>query len=172
MRLSFYLADTAYIEYLRTFDHKVPINDKRDGSRIRTLIGIVLQLNDLKFYAPMSSPKPKHLTMKDLQDLVKIDGGALGVINLNNMVPINDSNVFKIDISNYPIHNQSDVKYVELLKDQLTWCNISVNKEKIVEKALKLYGVILSGKARPELVNRCCEFSLLVEKCKEYKLIS
>lgn len=38
------------------------------------------------YFAPLSSPKPKHLKLKSKLDFLKIDNGKLGAIN--NMLPV------------------------------------------------------------------------------------
>jgi len=166
MRLSFYICDTNYIDYLRTFDIRVPQVDKGGESYLRPLVGIVLDIDGSKFYAPLSSPKPKHLTMNNSRDFVKIDSGNLGVINLNNMVPVSDAYAHEVDIVNYPIKSKQDADYVNLLTNQLTWCNS--NRENIEEKAAKLYNTIRNGHGGESLRLRCCDFIMLKEKSIDY----
>ena len=40
------------------------------------------------YFVPVSSPKDKHLKMKNLVDFMKLDKGALGAINFNDMIPV------------------------------------------------------------------------------------
>ena len=54
----------------------------------------------LKYYAPFTSPKPKHLKMKNGKDFRKIKQGEYGAINFNNMIPVPDSTLILIDIAN------------------------------------------------------------------------
>ncbi len=56
----------------------------------------------MKYYAPLTSPKPKHLKMKNGKDFRKINGGQYGAINFNNMIPVPDSALLLIDIANEP----------------------------------------------------------------------
>lgn len=58
--MKLYYIKNNYIEYLRQFDIKVAENKKES----RPYIGIVLQIESIKYYAPFSSPKPKHKRMK------------------------------------------------------------------------------------------------------------
>jgi len=166
MRLAFYICDKGYIAYLTTFDNRVPQVDKGPLLRQRPLIGVVLEIEGNKFYAPVSSPKAKHLKMKNSKDFIKIDSGTYGVINLNNMVPVLDKYVQEIDIVNYPIMSKDDLNYVNLLSNQLTWCNS--HKQDITERAKALYHTIINGLGNEGLTSRCCNFKLLVEKSKEY----
>lgn len=40
------------------------------------------------YFVPVSSPKDKHLKMKNPVDFMKLDKGALGAINFNDMIPV------------------------------------------------------------------------------------
>ncbi len=57
-------------------------------------------------------------------------------------------------------------KYSELLRHQLDWLN--ANKEQINYKALKLYNLYINNKLPINVFKRCCNFSLLEDKSKEY----
>lgn len=97
MKLKFYTIDAQYTDYLRTFDSKVPM--EHAGQRHRPYIGIVLEIHQSLFFAPMSSPKKKHLTMHSL-DIYKIQDGKLGIINFNNMIPVVEGCYQLLDIAN------------------------------------------------------------------------
>ena len=48
---------------------------------MRPYVGVVYTYNDLNYFAPLSSPKPKHLKMSEKAiDVFKIDKGNLGVL--------------------------------------------------------------------------------------------
>ena len=68
-----------FIDYLRKFDSRVLSN--KQGKR--PYVGIVCEINDSKYYVPLMSPKPKHLTMNNTKDFHKISGGKLGAINFS-----------------------------------------------------------------------------------------
>ena len=57
--LKIYYIDTNYINYLRIFDKRVAYNK----SKARPYVGVVYTFNNQTYFAPLSSPKPKHLTM-------------------------------------------------------------------------------------------------------------
>ena len=94
-RIGFYTIDTDYCDYLRKFDSKVPYT--MDSKQTRPFIGILLTVNENTYYAPLSSPKPKHLKMKNQIDFIKINSGKWGAINLNNMIPVHHSLATKVD---------------------------------------------------------------------------
>lgn len=153
--LKMYYIEDDYINYLRKFDNKVPFNKNQS----RPYIGIVIDRNNVHYFAPLSSPKPKHLKMNNSIDIYKIKNGELGVINLNNMIPVSLNNIIKIDIDNQAI------SYKNLLNNQMQ--NINNNKKELFKKVDKLY-TLFSKNAIPYIASRCCNFVLLEEKCSEY----
>lgn len=83
-RLKLYYISDEYVNYLRKYDEKVPYNK----SKTRPFIGVVYTFNNINYFAPLASPKIKHLKMSNrVIDIWKIDGGKLGIINFNNMLP-------------------------------------------------------------------------------------
>lgn len=157
MRLNLYTVDSEYFDFLRNFEPRVPLVKVH-----RPFLGIVLKVNYKNYFAPLSSPKQKHTNMHEQRDLIKIDDGKLGVINLNNMIPIPMSRCIRIDLENI-----EDIKYKILLKKQFLWCN--KNSSKVILKAEKLYNsVCYSDKENSLLKKRCCDFKLLERKCIEF----
>lgn len=163
-RLSFVLVDSDYCDYLRKTDLCVPYT--MDDKSKRPFVGILLKIHDMTYYAPLSSPKQKHLTMKNQVDLLKIDGGKYGVINLNNMIPIHNKSVNAISLDVLPTDSHSEIQYKALLSNQLTWCN--ANRNDIISKAQKLYGIITNGKGWDSLIKRCCNFKVDEKMLQEY----
>ena len=51
--------DEDYCNFLRKFDNKVAYN--YDYKKNRPFVGVLFKINDCKYFAPLSSPKPKHL---------------------------------------------------------------------------------------------------------------
>lgn len=137
-----------------------------ESKRRRPYIGIVLEINNINYFAPMSSPKEKHKLMKNNIDFIKINNGRDGIINLNNMIPVPLLYCEKIDINQEIKQNK---KYGLILKYQYIWCN--ENKDYILNKANKLYNLIIFNKANMNLKNRCCDFKYLEEKYKIFKSI-
>ena len=132
-------------------------------------VGVLLQIHGMSYYAPLSSPKPKHAHMKNQIDLLKIDGGKYGVINFNNMIPIHSNSVTPVSLVASSTDSPADLQYKALLSNQLTWCN--ANKEPIIKTAQKLYDIIASGNGWDGLIARCCKFVqdevLLQQYCGE-----
>ena len=82
--------DYKYCNYLRKFDNKVPYN--MDKKELRPFIGILFVVNDCDYYAPLSSPKEKHLHINNINDIIKTNGVKLGVVNYINMIHVPSNN--------------------------------------------------------------------------------
>lgn len=154
-----------YINYLRKFDSKV-----QDNSNIKNnkpYIGILIQRDEQKYFAPLSSPKEKHLIFDKLDNENKLpidvflirdnDEKIIGVINFNNMIPVTDKVIIYFNI-------KEDKNYSLLIKEHI-YC-IKHSKE-IINKSIKVYNLVTKYK-KVSLIKRSCDFKLLEEKAKEY----
>lgn len=155
-RLKFYNINGEYIEYLYQFDNKVPYNKNSK----RPYIGIILEINRTTYFAPMFSPKNQHSKYKANVTHVRI-GENLGMIKLNNMIPVNKENLKYINFNDI-----QDPKYKILLIQQNKY--IQLNSEKIRKMAEKLYKFVVFDN-KEFFTQICCNFKLLEEKCKIYK---
>ena len=155
--------DTDYCDYLRKYDNKVPYNYAKKA--IRPFVGVLFEVNNCKYFAPLSSPKPKHLKIRNNIDFIKIDNGKLGAINFNNMIPVDKANIEYIDF-NKITKTKEEKQYLKLLKEQFYWLNR--NKEKIYNTSGEIYYRFLNNRLPRNLKDRCCNYPLLEEKCMEY----
>ena len=155
----FYVLDN-YVEYLLNFDKRVPYN--KNGKR--PYIGIVYTYNDINFFAPLSSPKKKHIRIKANQpDIFKIDGGELGIININNMIPTPEECL----IEAIPIIRNK--KYKNLLQKQLSFINKPINYNELTKKVKYFQKRYRENNLPSNIIERTCNFILLEEKCKEWE---
>ncbi len=157
--------DYKYCNYLRQFDNKVSYN--AGSKELRPFIGILFIVKEYEYFAPLSSPKIKHIHMKNNLDIVKIDGGRYGVVNFNNMIPVTSNNYELFDLKAVP-KDTYELKWQNLLKSQLLWLNKNIKNVK--GKAINLYEKYKNGKLDERIKSRCCNFILLEEKCKEYNI--
>ena len=156
--LKIYYIDDKYIKYLRKFDNKVAFNK----SKARPYVGVVYTYNNQTYFAPLSSPKPKHLTMnKDALDIFKIQDGELGIVNINNMIPTPISCLTEV----LPL--VKDKQYKKLIIEQTTYLN--KHKSKLLSKVKQIRLRYDKEHLSSRLRKRCCDFKLLEEKCKEYE---
>lgn len=158
--------NSKYCDYLRTFDNKVPYN--AGLKELRPFIGILFTIDKCEYFAPLSSPKPKHKQLKNTIDLIKINNGTYGVINFNNMIPVTQSNYEEFNL-NKKCNDEKEKKRIILLKNQLRW--ITDHKKEIMTKSKLLHTLYKNNKLPNNVKKRCCNFILLEEKCNIYKEI-
>ena len=156
--LKIYYIDNNYIDYLRKFDKRVAYNK----TKTRPYVGVVYTFNNQTYFAPLSSPKPKHLTMnKNAPDIFKIKGGELGIVNINNMIPTPKPCLTEA----LPLIK--DKQYRKLIIEQTTYLNN--HKSKLLNKVKQFKLRYDKGHLSSILRKRCCDLNLLEEKCKEYE---
>lgn len=155
--LSFYFIDKKYADYLRDFEAKVP-NTDYDTHR-KFVCGVVLQVNGVKYYAPISHDTTKRQTSLLIYD----KGKAISSIKFCFMIPVIDSAITRM---NFKAIEQIDYKYANLLRTEYKYC-LKI-QDKIKEKALSVYKI---GCNKNHAQNsHCCDFKLLEEICKKYSL--
>ncbi len=156
-RLNLYYISERYVEYLRKFDTRVLFNK----NHTRPYVGILYKYNGNNYFAPLSSPKPKHQKMKKKAvDIWLIEDGKLGVINFNNMIPCPIEELTEV------IPTIKDAKYKLLLENQLS----SINKDRkiILKKLVHFHEQYNNKRLYPNVLDRCCDFRLLEKKCHDY----
>ena len=155
--------DSKYCDYLRQYDNKVSYNA---GTKdLRPFIGVLFMIDKCEYFDPLSSPKPKHSKLKNTLYLIKIENGNYGVVNFNNIIPVIDKNYVIFDL-NKKTENRAENFRLELLRNQLRW--LTANKKNVNTKSKLLYNLYKSNKLPKNVKDRCCNFPLLEEKCREY----
>lgn len=155
--------DSKYCDFLRMYDDKVSYN--AGIKDLRPFIGILFMVGDTEYFAPLSSPKPKHQKLRNTLDLLKIKNGEYGVVNFNNMIPVTSNNYVAFDL-NKKTNDKTESLRLQLLKNQLRW--LTNNKKDIMTKSKLLYDLYKNDKLPNNVKRRCCNFPLLEEKCKDY----
>ena len=162
--MDFYTVSDVYIAFLYGFDPKVFFN--KGETNTRPYVGIVLETGGHKYLAPLTSYKPKQDSFRASDPRIfKIhakgdESRKLGMVSFNNMIPVVDSEISKIDFG-----SQSE-KYRKLLLLQHEY--LSIHTRSIQEKAKKLHElVVLKGHAFYS--RTCCNFSLLETIYRDFK---
>ena len=162
-RLNFYTADVEYVQYLQKAEQ-----DKRGFSRVPNMVygenykqkflcGIVLQVDGIDYYVPVTSYKQQ----KPDNFLIAADNGqVVSSLRFNYMFPI-PKNLVTIRV----IADEPDRAYRALLAQELRYCIKQQNS--INHMAERTYKRVLLGKD-PGLVANSCDFRLLEQKCFEY----
>ena len=126
--MKLYYVDEDYINELRNVDERVLLNKST-----RPYLGVVLSINDLNYFVPLSSPKEnKKLSIK-LFEVNNIQN-RLGYLLFLNMIPVPDKYLSKIDMQYI---KEQDLEYYNLLTNQLIF--IRQENQRIVNKAQKVY---------------------------------
>ena len=150
--------ESKYISYLQKFDSKVMYNK----GQTRPYIGILFEVNGLKYFAPLSHPKEKFKNMRNSETFMKIKNGEYGAINFNNMIPARENCTHILNTSNI-----LDKKYKLIVLNQLAF--FDKNYKQIIAKAEKLYRLSSENKLRQSVKQICCDFRLLESKAQLYK---
>ena len=158
------IVDYEYCDYLRQFDNRVSYNAKE--KELRPFVGVLFEIDAMKYFAPLSSPKQKHLKMKNDIDFYKLSNGKLGAINFNNMIPVPDGSYTLVDTKTQGLTSHEQ-QYKALLRNQLRWLNR--DGKKLRDIAYNLYINRIHNTLPFRVQKRCCDFRLLEEKCNEYK---
>ena len=155
--LKLYEINPLYIKYLAQYQKHIFWSD---GSKAtRKYIGIVFQIDEMSYFAPLSSFKPKHNKMKESVDLIKIRN--IAVININNMVPVPNGEYHLLDIRGI-----KDQQYRYLLQAE----NREINRlrDRIIKNARIVYNHKIRNGISTALARRTNDFKQLEKKCKEY----
>ena len=162
--------DVNYVAELAKSDRMVMSVSPQQHKEKRPFVGIIVICNNKEYCIPLTSPKPKHATMKNDKDFLKIldkNGKLLGAMNFNNMIPVDKRLIKIINVNPLSTDTPKDTAYKNLLKDQLFWCN--ANQGIITQKANKLYKIITETPEKiPQLTKRCCDFKKLEAALEKY----
>lgn len=170
--MNWYVIDKEYVKYLSDYDRRVGFVDY--GDRLKLHIGVVLTVNNMKYYVPVSSPKEKHFTMSNTIDFHRIEDPdtrrLYAVINLNNMIPVPEDKVTQLfyrDVQNYRAFSddREKNKYIFLLKREKAI--IDRIADKLTEKASRLYKEVVRT-PDSKVSKRCCNFPALEEMARRY----
>lgn len=157
VRLKIYEIDKNYLAYISAFSEHV-FYVPNEGQK-RKYIGIILEIEGVKYFAPLSSFKSKHKKMSEGVDFIKIKDYS--VININNMIPVPEGCYHLIDVN-----GEKDPHYKYLLQAEAR----EINKQK--NRILKNAAIVRShriaqGNGTP-LAKRCNDFKKLEEAYKRY----
>ncbi|MBQ8166956.1 MAG: type III toxin-antitoxin system ToxN/AbiQ family toxin [Lachnospiraceae bacterium] len=155
--LRIYEIKTEYIKYLS--NHQEHIFSQSAGKEKRKYIGVVFEIKGIKYFAPLSSYKDKHKKMKESVDFIKIKDYA--VINLNNMIPVPESQIVNIDIN-----NEKNPSYKYLLQAESR--EINRQKNRIKKNAEIVYSHKKHNGDSTALAKRTNDFILLEKLCSQY----
>ena len=154
--LAFYDVDPKYIDYLKTIDPRIP-NIQYDRNN-KFVCGVVLEINGIDYYAPIS-----HMIKRQQTNIIIYDNNtAIASIRFSFMFPALKDVLTKKDFRKIA---QTDKPYADLLATELSYC--SRNEAKLKSKALSVYRI---GCNKEHVLNNvCCDFKALEAGFKLYK---
>jgi protein AbiQ len=175
--LNFYSIDLKYIRELSRYDDNVMSISPQINKISRPFVGVVLLLNGKKYCIPLTSSKDKFKNTKSNVDFIKIfdyrfkdSNGApklIGVLNINNMIPVDDTVISLRDLTIHPYENKAEKMRKGLMQDQINWCRD--NNDIICNRANKVYSIVTEFPDKNKrLVNRCCDFKKLEKVLDKY----
>lgn len=139
--------DTKYIEFLRS-DRKLynVFENKDDANFIRKYIGIVFNIGQYHYYAPLSSPKRtdykvvngKQIIRNDIIPIIRIvvqeneEMRLKGTVKLSNMIPVPEKAIF-----DYDIEREENEQYKALIEKE--YAVLKQKERKILKNAELLY---------------------------------
>ena len=153
-KLKIYEIKKEYIKYLGHYQKHIFYDE---GAR--KYIGILLEIQGYKYFAPLSSFKQKHNKMAESVDFIKIKDYA--VINLNNMIPVPDGQYVLVDVN-----GTKDPHYKYLLQAESR--EINRQRSRIIKNAQIVYSHKIRNQNATPLAIRTNDFILLEQKCKQY----
>lgn len=175
--LNLYSIDIKYIRDLTKADQHVMSVSPQIGKETRPFVGIVIVMNNKQYCIPITSPKPKFEN-KSQVDFVKIfdehsknSKGApkvIGILNINNMIPVSENVINKINLSYSPNDDYNTRLRKDLMQKEIRWCRKNI--ETIHNRANKVYKLVTeTPEKNRRLTARCLNF-LKLEKVLEKKL--
>lgn len=160
--LKLYYINGNYIKYLKLFDNHIQ-NNYDNAKNKKPYVGIVLNVNGRNYFAPLTSPKDKHLKIKNSDPTtfkIRDNNKFYGSVLLNNMIPVTEDNVILFDIAEI-----TDKNYKNILNREYEI--ISKHKEIISNKATVLYNAVIS-KSNAYFSKISCDFEKLEMACDSY----
>lgn len=155
--LKIYEIDKEYLEYVRNYSEHVFYSPGE--TQKRKYIGIILKIDEIKYFAPLSSFKPKHKKMSEGVDFIKIKDYS--VININNMIPVPDGYYHLVDVN-----GEKDPHYKFLLQAEAR--EINRQRNRILKNAAIVRSHKILHKDNTPLSKRCNDFVALEKACMQF----
>lgn len=165
-KLKFYNVPNEYVEYLQQKEilsrgfSRVPNLEYSSGHNRKFVCGIVLKINDLNYFAPVTSykkQKPDNFLIRDKRNNV------VSSLRFNYMFPVP---LELATVKNFK--KESNIKYRNLLEIELKYCRS--NELEILRLAKRTYNRVMIGK-NPGLIHNSCNFKLLEQASQNYILM-
>jgi len=176
-KLDLYYIDLKYIRNLSNADDSIMSISPQRGKENRPFVGVVVLINGQGYCIPLTSPKDKFRNKKSQIDFIKIFDKSrkdennqyklIGVLNINNMIPVADSLITKVDLAIHKNDSPEIKRAKELMQKQVSWCR--ENADVITNRANKVFDLVVNNPEKSKnLVNRSSNFIRLEQELKRY----
>ena len=153
--IKFYDVDKNYINFLKTIDSQIP-NIEYEGNN-KFVCGIVLTINNINYYAPISHMINRQRTNIQITE----NGRVLSTIRFSFMFPAMEN---VLTVKDFSVIAQNNQQYADLLSAEYRFCR--THEAEIYNKALQVYKI---GCNKNHVLNyTCCDFKKLEEHYLEY----
>lgn len=172
--LDFYTVKMKYVRNLMNIDHQniMSVSSQHKKNK-RVFVGIIVMVNKHKYCIPLSSveEKPKYREMSNNITFRKITNTSeevIGVLNINNMIPVREEYLIPFDMKIYPSDNEKQRNYKLHCMEELKWCR--EHEDEIVMLARELHRMVCDG--LPFKKRKICpDYRLLEKECNKAKQI-
>lgn len=174
-KLDLYYINLKYIRDLSQIDDNVMSISPQRGKENRPFVGVITIVNAQQYCIPLTSPKEKFRKKKSQVDFIKIfdetckcsDGTykLIGVLNINNMIPVTESVLQKVDLK-VNKNDSIEIQHAKgLMQKQISWCRD--HAEVISNRANKVYDMVVNhAEKNTKLIKRCTKFAELEERLR------
>ena len=176
-KLDLYYIDLKYIRNLSKADDNVMSISPQRGKENRPFVGVVVLVNGAEYCIPLTSPKDKFKTKKSQLDFIKIFDESrrddnnqfklIGVLNINNMIPVADAVIQKVDLAIHKNDSPEVKRAKALMQKQISWCRDHVDV--ISNRAQKVYDLVVkTPEKNKNLTKRSSKFQVLEIELKKF----
>jgi len=157
--LRFYDVDLHYVQWLKSIDQQIP--DIQYSNNNKFVCGVVLDINGVNYYAPISSNTRVYRTSLPIYDTTSIPHRIISTIRFSFMFPASSSVLTELDFSKIRTLNP---QYASLLQKEWEYCKN--NESAIHNKAMQVYRI---GCNSNHVLNyTCCKFDILEKRFTEW----
>ncbi len=158
MGLKFYNVEKGYADYLRQYEKQIPNIEYK--ARDKFLCGIVLTVNNMNYYVPVSSNKKSYASSFIIYETTsKGERHPVSSLRFSFMFPC------PIEVVTYKnIGDEKDIRYRELMQAEYEYCNR--HEGQIKKQAERIYRLAENPQMREKY--HLNNFKLLEGKCAEY----
>ncbi len=175
-RLNLYHVDMKYIRDLHRVDDKVPSVSPQIGKETRVFLG-VFHVKNRKYVIPLSHAESKHEKMAPKADFEKVydaKGRLIAVLNINLMIPVEESQLIPIDLRIHKTDSGKIKAYKYLCINEINFCRKVENEKKIADKVRSLYDLCNKEKSKTDKTSeyrgkkRCVNFKKAEAVCDRF----